>query len=95
MKAFLISCVLLLGLSACNQGAKGRVLTPAECRELAQIELEGNIKAGNLKDVLPAGRDMLVARSAQLCIESGTFTTTYMDCVKASRSPDEWSACRF
>jgi hypothetical protein len=94
MKPFLIPCVLLLALSACKEAPKGRVLTPAECRELARIELEGNIKAGNLKGVLPSGREMLAARSAQLCIESGNLTTTYMACVKASKSPDEWPACK-
>ncbi len=95
MKAIFIPCALIVALSGCAEESRGRPLTAAECRELADLEMEQNIKAGNMRGVIPEGRKAIAARSAQLCVETGNFTTTYMTCIRRSRSPDDWKYCKF
>jgi hypothetical protein len=95
VRTILLSCALLLAVSvsACAEKIEDRPLNPDECRELAGLEVDLNMKAGSIPRLDAGRRAKLVTKTATFCAESGQYTTAYLACVKAAKSTDEWQQC--
>lgn len=95
MKATFLSCaaILVLSASGCAEKVEDRPLNASECRELTTLELDLSIQAGRIPNIDAAKKEKLLTRATQDCLATGQYTTTYLACVKTSKSTDEWQKC--